>query len=212
MAADVTATDDAPGDRTVVSLCTPQSLLIIGVFPFLNVCSFTWVYTAVPLHFLDRGWPLWQLGLLLTVCFVPRIVTSALVIALGDWASSPFCGLGAALSLLMVIWPNDLRMVWIGIFGVCSAVNAPVYRSLLYSRFESSGSWQQQRALRIFTLADTLGYSCGPFLGGLFYDTGGFAACATFSNAAWACAMASAASLANSACFSATRRSKASRL
>ena len=37
------------------------------------------------------------------------------------------------------------------------------------------------RALRLFTLADTLGYATAPFIGGLLYDGGGLGACAIFA-------------------------------
>ena len=76
---------DTHDSTRVVSLCTPQSLLIIGVFPFLNVCSFTWVYTAVPLHFLDSGWPLTTLGALLSLCYAPRLLVSAGISQTGEW-------------------------------------------------------------------------------------------------------------------------------
>ena len=48
-----------------------QNLVLLGVLPFCNICGFLWCYTAVPLHFHDKGWPLWQLSLLLTLIYIP---------------------------------------------------------------------------------------------------------------------------------------------
>lgn len=69
-----------------------------------------------------------------------------------------------------------------------AAVSISSYRSLVY-RCDSSG-WEQQRARRRIMLADTEGYSVGPFVGGVLYDFGGFSACAWFkAGSAAACVL-----------------------
>lgn len=167
-----------------------QSVILLCLLPFLNISSFAYLYTALPLHIVDQGWPLWHLSILMSVCFVPRLVLSAIAVRVGEWLAVCTTCIGAALSILIVVAPNNLTAVYAGVFGTCLAVMAPTYRSLVYKRFGSDGDWQQQRALRWFTLFDTIGYSCGPFVGGSLYDIGGFQACGIFQTVAqFACTL-----------------------
>ena len=62
-----------------VGLCNPQSVVLLMVMPFINVTAVTYVYTALPLHWIDSSWELWELSLLLTLCYSPRLVMSVLV-------------------------------------------------------------------------------------------------------------------------------------
>ena len=56
-------------------LCAPESFVLLGALPFSNICGFLWTYTALPLHFVDSGWPLWQLATLLTLTRDREIIT-----------------------------------------------------------------------------------------------------------------------------------------
>ena len=175
---------------TAATCSRAQSVILLCILPFLNISAFAYLYTALPLHIVDQGQPLWHLSILLSLCFVPRLLLSAVAVRIGEWFAVCTTGFGAALSIWMVFAPNNLTAIYAGVFGTCTAVIAPTYRSLVYKRYGSAGDWQQQRALRWFTLFDTVGYSCGPFMGGALYDIGGFAACGLFQAVAqFACTL-----------------------
>ena len=74
------------------AICSPRSILLCVILPLTNVTSMLWCYTALPLHFLDSEWPLWQLSLLLTVCYVPRVVGVIAFTRVGDWLCAPLAG------------------------------------------------------------------------------------------------------------------------
>ena len=170
-------------------LCSRESTTLLCVLPYCNIAGWLWVYTALPLHFVDRDWPLWQLALLLSLCYVPRATAVAMYARAGDWTCVPMKALALAGSVLMVIWPRSLTVVWIGICLLASSVCPTAYRSLVFARFVDDGEWQLQRAMRIFTLSDTVGYASAPFVGGVLYDFGGLRACAVFAAATSAIAL-----------------------
>ena len=62
-----------------------SSLALVAVLPFLDVVKMAYIYTAVPLHFLDSGWPLTTLGALLSLCYAPRLLVSAGISQTGEW-------------------------------------------------------------------------------------------------------------------------------
>ena len=70
-------------------LTSPISIALISILPALDVVKMAYIYTAVPLHFVDQGWPLVELGLLLTLCYVPRLLSSFATAQLGDWLGVP---------------------------------------------------------------------------------------------------------------------------
>jgi len=181
-------TSDDAGAATVdgtitVTLCSPQSLVLLTMLPFCNICGFLWIYTALPLHFLNSGWALWKLSTLLTVAYIPRVAMTTVTAHVGDWICVPVSATAAVLNLNLLLHPESLAAVWAAVTATCAALNPPAYRSLVYARFLVGPKEQLRRALRIFTLADTLGYACAPFLGGLLYDGGGLRAGAGFATA-----------------------------
>ena len=168
----------APPSDEVVGLCNVQSFIMLCVLPFFNIMTFLWAYTALPLAWLDQDWPLWQLALLLTVAYVPRVAGTVAIRYIGDWLCVVGWSMAAVFNTWMLLRPTSLPAVWAATIATASAVCPTAHRSLVYSRFLGSGEWQMQRALRIYTFADTLGYACAPFIGGLLYDSGGLRACA----------------------------------
>ena len=122
-----------------------------------------------------------QLSLLLTLVYVPRVVMTTLTGRVGDWLCVPVAGVAAVLNVYLANYPHSLTACWVALSATCASVNPPAFRSFVHARFSRQGTWQMQRALRIFTLADTLGYACAPFIGGVLYDNGGLRACATFA-------------------------------
>lgn len=175
------------------SIFSVESITLLFVLPFCNICGFLWIYTALPLHFVDSGWPLWQLSTLLATIYAPRLAVTMATSYLGDWICVPIAACGAALNIVMLMLPKNLTAVWMAVSVTNASLNPPAYRSLAYAHFRvrggcskeeaEQGQWQLQRALRLFTLADTLGYACAPFVGGLLYDYGGLGYCAWFASA-----------------------------
>ena len=158
-----------PGDASVlvasagavplsVPLCGSASFPLVAVLPFCNIASFLWVYTALPLHFLDSGWPLWQLSLLLTTVYVPRVAMQVVTRRHGEWVCAPMGLAAAASNLLFVARPHSLVALWLAVSAACAALNPTAFRGLLHDRFSPGGEWQVKRALRYFTFAETLGY------------------------------------------------------
>ena len=182
-----------------VRLCTPESIVLTCVLPYVEMCGFLWCYTALPLHFVDSNWPLWQLAALLTFCYLPRLIilimTQKFARVGDDWLCVPVSAIAFASNVLMWSYPHNLAAVSVAICTTCTSLCPTVLRSLVYRRFAESGEWQRQRALRIFTLSDTFGYATAPFIGGVLYDHGGLRACAGFAlmtSALWACCCRSA--------------------
>jgi len=167
--------------RPPPSLCDARGFLLLAVLPFCNIGGFVWCYTALPLHWVDSDWPLWQLSTLMFITYVPRVCTTVLTGRVGDWICVPISGIAAGCSILMIMRPDSPAAVWVAMSAISCAVNPPALRSLVHKRFQGSGTWQMQRALRMYTLADAIGYACAPFIGGVLYDTRGLAACAAFS-------------------------------
>ena len=50
-----------------------------------NQIKTAWPYSSVPLHFVDMGWPLYQLGLLQSGAFLMRIPMNWSINRYGDW-------------------------------------------------------------------------------------------------------------------------------
>ena len=164
-----------------VRLCTPESIVLTCVLPYAEICGFLWCYTALPLHFVDSNWPLWQLAALFTFCYLPRVIMTEVFARVGDWLCVPVSAVALASNILMWSYPDNLAVVCFATCATCTSLCPTVLRSLVYHRFADSGEWQRQRALRIFTLSDTFGYATAPFIGGVLYDHGGLRACAGFA-------------------------------
>jgi len=167
-----------PEEQEVVSLLSAQIIALLIVLPFISISGFLWAYTALPLKFLDSNWPLWQLSLLFTLIYVPRVAAQVITRRVGDWVCVPLSALAAASNVILVLYPSSITAVWVAVSCTCSALNPTALRSLVHQRFHDSGEAQMKLALRIFTTADTLGYACAPFIGGILYDNGGLRACA----------------------------------
>ena len=161
------------------SLTSATSIILIVILPALDVVKMAYIYTAVPLHFVDQKWPLGDLGILFSVCYLPRFLVTIAISTWGEWLCVPvlFCGLAA--SIVMVISPLSLPAVALGCLGCSAAVMNQANRGLVFRRFGHDDD-QQRRAMRIFTFFDVTGYSAGAMLGGLIYDQGTFVACSYF--------------------------------
>ena len=156
-------------------LTSPISIALICILPALDVVKMAYIYTAVPLHFVDQGWPLVELGVLLSLCYVPRLLASFATAQLGDWLGVPCTALGVAASVIMFLMPFNRTAVFIGCLGCSMAVMNQAHRGLIFRRFGADED-QLRRAMRTFTFFDVVGYSLGALLGGVLYDEGTFVA------------------------------------
>ena len=111
----------------------------------------------------------------------PWVLMTAATRRIGDWLCAPLSAAAAVLNVAMLLHPEQMSAVWLGLMATCSAQCPTAYRSFVWSHHERSTPWQVQRAQRIFTLSDTLGYACAPFVGGVLYDYGGLRSCAAFA-------------------------------
>ena len=161
--------------------CNVQSLVLLCILPFTHIGAFLWCYTALPLHFLDSNWPIWQLSLLFFLIYVPRVFVQLLTRLTADWICVPISAIAVVSNIILFLYPNSLVAVSFALSATCSSLNPTAIRGLIHDRFHSSGNWQMKRALRIYTFSDTLGYATAPFIGGLLYDNGGLKACALYA-------------------------------
>ena len=98
-------------------MCTPDAVVLLVLLPFLNQIKTAWPYSCAPLHFIARGWPLYQLGLQHSLAFLLRIPMNATIVRLGDWLCAPLATLSAATAIGMVLAPDDYMWVAIGLIG-----------------------------------------------------------------------------------------------
>ena len=167
------------GGTQIRAMLSAQSVILVAMLPFLDVVKMAYIYTAVPLHFIDASWPLTTLGAILSMCYVPRVIVSAAISRFGDFLCVPVTFASFIASACMALHPNELAAVWVGCLGSSMGVVVQAHRGLLYRTFGGDDA-NQRRAMRIFTFFDVVGYSCGALLGGVLYDYGGFSSCAIF--------------------------------
>ena len=155
------------------------ALLII--LPFFNMSMTAATYTFLPLHFLDTdGFTLSMLGLIFLFGNGSRLMSATLITRAGDWC------------ILLFLVPLAITHVWL----LSSEVTSPIptfitfvmlYASnailslqglvhITYSKGDGEKS-ELKRALRIFTVSETLGYATATLMGGFLYDYGGFTLC-----------------------------------
>ena len=168
-------------DAESVGLWSAQSFVLLVILPYCNIVAFLWCYTALPLKFLDENWPIWQLSVIFTLIYIPRVAVQLVTRIAGDWVCVPMSIAAACSNLGLATYPNNIAAVCIALASTCAALNPTAYRGLVHAKYMNSGENQVKRALRVFTAADTLGYACAPFIGGVLYDSGGIRSCAFFA-------------------------------
>lgn len=166
-------------------LASIVSVELLCMLPALDAVKMAYMYTSVPLHFVDQRWPLDELGLMLTLAYVPRLLFTYVTAVAGDWVCVPGVAVGLVSSLVMACWPMNRLCVYVGVLGASGAMMTQPHRGLVFRRFGCDDG-QQRRAMRVFTFSEVCGYSAGAMLGGVLYDRGTFVACAWFQAAAMA--------------------------
>ena len=120
---------------TAPPLCHFQSLVLLCVLPFTNIGAFLWCYTALPLHFLDSKWPIWQLSLLLTLIYVPRLLVQIITRRVGGWFCVPCSCVAVACNVNLYFSPNNILAVSFALTTTCSALNPTAYKGFMHARF-----------------------------------------------------------------------------
>eukprot|EP00959_Pyramimonas_sp_CCMP1952_P383817 8043686-Pyramimonas_sp.AAC.1 len=98
-----------------------------------------WIYTAVPLYWIDRRWSLLSLGLVLSLAYVPRMLMAACVRRFGDWLLVPAYVLAATASVPVLIYPTNMTALVVGLYGCSLTVNTQAFRSLVYVLYGHEG-------------------------------------------------------------------------
>ena len=177
--------------------CSFQASILLYVLPFTNIGAFLWCYTALPLHYLDNHLPIWNLSLLLTFIYLPRVFVQLLTRRVGDWLCVLVSTLAVVFNVVLYLYPTNLTAVWLSMSTTCCAMNPTAYKGLMNDHFSQLSRTSTSKrtttaaaaaavpavkaALRIYTFADTIGYAIAPFIGGVLYDNGGLKACALYA-------------------------------
>jgi hypothetical protein len=119
-------------EKRPLSFVSFQGLLLTIVLPFVDALNRCYFYACVPLQFIDHGWPLWELSVLLFTSKVGSALASAYVLHKGDQACVQLFMISTLASACMAWLPNNRTAVQLGIFvhcvcskGICLHENIP---------------------------------------------------------------------------------------
>ena len=154
-----------------------EAIALIFVVPFLSELKISWAFAAAPLYFRQEAWPLWFFGATIGGATLFRVPMNALLTGVGDWLIAPILMLAVAGAVHMLMAPQSLSAVMIGIAAGHVTDTAQVQASLCY-RWSLSEPGAQKRALRLQAFSATFGYSSGALLGGALFEYTGFVGCA----------------------------------
>ena len=155
--------------------CDARSVALLCVLPVLESLRLSYVYTAMPLQFLDAGWSLAVLGQLWMWTSLMRLPINALVAWAGDHVAQPIIVLITIGCIPMAVLPSSLYATLLSQLHL-SVYLIQVWRSVGFARYKGVGGAAQ----RYITISEVMGYSCGTFVGGLLYQYGGWATCACY--------------------------------
>jgi hypothetical protein len=151
------------------SLSSVEALVLLAALPILDYNRLLYIYSCLPLHFLEQGWPLWQLSALLCGSAVARNPVAWAVEKRGDGLCVPLLGLAAVASTWMAKEPNSKAAVLVAI-ALGQAVKCQQPLRGMCARVYSRWPAHHEGALRIMTVTDVAGYSSAAFWGGVLYE------------------------------------------
>ena len=165
-----------PADTFYHRMVQPACLLFIT--PFVNELKDSWEFAAVPLHFLQQGWPMWLWGMTIAIATLLRVPMNALLTWQGDWLIVILLAMATACAVCMLVWPDSPAAVVVGVAAGHCVDTTQVQASLCY-RWSADGSSERRKsALRLMAFSATLGYSTGALMGGGLYESAGYTGCA----------------------------------
>jgi len=112
--------------RLTPSVLSLEGALLTMVLPYIDMARVLYIYSCVPLQFLDKGWPLWQFSALIFLASVVRNAAAAFIMRRGDRACVHLLLLSTVLSALMVWKPDDKAAVCVGVVvsNACKCIQA----------------------------------------------------------------------------------------
>ena len=163
---------------------TREHATLLVLVPVLNMWAMGIFYTALPLFWLDQGWPLLSLGILMGLGNAGRVLfTSNLIRFFGDWAVLPWMCVLICGSCVLAARPMEMWAVCVGIAANQNGQFMLALRGLSFFAFSGTRSGTRgslelhNRALRVLTMAEVCGYASSTFIGGVLYEFGGWTAC-----------------------------------
>jgi hypothetical protein len=155
------------------------NVCLLFLLPFIDGIRIGYLYAALPIHYLDMGWPLWSFGVSLCGIFLWRALgMNGIFLVFGHWTVAPLEVLNVCLSIPMAIWWDNHICVSMGLFASVSAFFTDAYQGFVFDMFGDESD--RLRASRSVTLSQTIGYAVSPFIGGLLFDAGGWKLSAEF--------------------------------
>jgi hypothetical protein len=91
-------------------------VLLIVLLPILDYNRLLYIYSCLPLHFVDMEWSLWSLTALLFLSALIRNLVAFLIERSGDWVAVPMLAAVAIASAGMAVLPNSYVAVFIAMF------------------------------------------------------------------------------------------------
>jgi len=98
------------------SLHSPESVLLIVLLPILDYNRLLYIYSCLPLHFVDLEWSLWSLTALLFLSALVRNLVAYLIERSGDRVAIPMLVVVAITSAGMAFRPYSYVSVFIAMF------------------------------------------------------------------------------------------------
>ena len=160
--------------------CSAESATLLVILPLLDAIRMSWIFTALPLYYDERGWELWRLAILFSLTNLTRLPINFVIVWLGEWVLAILAAVMVVAQLPMVLAASPSEaLVFVGITvpGMCRMVQG--FRGLCYHRYGENPD-VQNHALRWITTANVFGYAFGAMVGGVAFDFGGFKACVWF--------------------------------
>ena len=176
------AANDDSCEKTPRGLFDSESVVLLVVLPTLDMLRLAYMYTALPLHYLDMGWNTEILGILFTLFFVMRLPINWFLTYSGVWLSVPFLVVDFALTIAMVAQPDSKWVVFASCLFAQGTKMIQAYKQLAFQKFAGQPKLHM-RAMKMLTTCEVVGYSAGTFFGGLLYDMGSWSACAVYQSA-----------------------------
>jgi uncharacterized membrane protein len=119
---------------------TREHATLLVVIPICNMWAMGWVYTALPLFWLDQGWSLLSLGTLMGLGNAGRAVfTSNLIRYFGDWAVLPWMCVLICGGVVTAARPYEMWAVCVGIAACQNGQFMLALRGLSFFAFSGTG-------------------------------------------------------------------------
>lgn len=180
----------APRNGAVQRLAwSPAKLAHLVVLPYSS-CQNAYVFTAAPLHFLDKDWGMYGLGAVYLAAVVGVVcISNSAVRCLGGWALLPLTLLALAVTAVVGLWAEDNKWATLAVvYAAFVGTSLPALRSLLRVGLAGEDSrGAVPAAERVANATSLFGFASSALLGGIIYDFGGWYGCVILQMSALGC-------------------------